>query len=904
VLGQVELAVGGEPVALHAAKLRTLLSLLVVRAGTVAERDWLIGQLWDGEPPATAVATLRGYVSHLRRLLGGKETQAVITGRSGGYVLQVPAGSVDADRFEELTARKPEAAVLREGLALWRGPAFSGIDVPAVRDRAQHLDALRLDATERCLGAELESGPPAGIVAELEALIAAHPLHEGLWRLLMLGLARAGRQSEALAAYRRLHRLLDEELGVAPSAPIEALHRRILDGGDDIAPPEPAGPVRPVPRQLPAANAHFTGREAQLAELDALLDRPGAVGVLSGAGGIGKTTLAIHWAHQASERFPDGQLYIDLRGFDPRSDPVAPAAAVRTFLDALGVAPEGIPTALETQTALYRTLLADKRILLILDNARDDAQVRPLLPGAPGTLVVVTGRDRLSGLITQGAQPVWLGPLAPREAERLLTHRLRGPRLAREPEAAQQIIDACGGLPLALAIVAARAAFRPDFPLAALAAELTDANRLDALADSDPAVDVRAVFSWSYRALTADAARLFRLLSVHPGPDFSLPAAAAIAEAPPQRTARLLAELTRANLLTEPAPGRHSFHDLLRAYAAEQADRLDGQADLLAASRRMLDAYLHTAYAATRLIDPHRDPITITAAPGPAPVELEDDTAALAWFAAEGPAVAAAVRHAADRGLDAHCWRLAWALRDHLDLGPWHDQAAVWELAMDAARRVPDADGQIRLSRLLAEAYSHLGRHEDGHAVLDAARIQCRVLDDDLAEAHVHLIQARLWMRQQRFAEGIASGRNALALFRTEEHLTGQASALNTTGWIHTLAGEHERALTCCEEALSILERIGDRYTEAATLDSLGHIHHELGNHERALDYFRTALDLYRELGHARGEALVHLSVAETRYALGDRDAARRSWQRSLRMFELLGHRDADKVRARLAELQ
>ncbi|GAA2149878.1 AfsR/SARP family transcriptional regulator [Glycomyces algeriensis] len=924
-LGPVEIAVDGRPEAAFAAKPRTLLALLLLDVNRVAERDWLIDQLWAGDPPNAAHAALRAYAYRLRKHLDQCNGGAALRGRTGGYLLEVEPAAVDVHRFETLTARGRRSlqdgdqanaiAAFQEGLGLWRGmAAFAGVDVPAVRDRARRLDELRLEVTEQYLGAALESGASAGAVPELEALTAAHPLREGFWRLLMLSLYRDGRQGEALEAYQRLYRLLDDELGIRPSIPIEQLHQRILVGDPqlqhrpaDQAPVEPRprpAPVRPVPRQLPAANVHFTGREAQLAELDGLLERPGTVGVLTGTGGIGKTALAIHWAHKAADRFPDGQLYLNLCGFDPSGEPIAPEAAVRSFLDALGVPPEDIPTALETQTALYRSLLADKRLLLVLDNARDDAQVRPLLPGFPGTLVLVTGRHQLTGLLTQGAQAIRLDPLATREAERLLTDRLQGRRIAREPEAAQQIIDACAGLPLALAIVAARAAFRPDFPLAAIAAELADADhRLDALADSDPAIDVRAVFSWSYRALTAEAARLFRLLSVHPEPGFSLAAAAAIAEAPPQRTARLLAELTRANLLDEPVPGRHSFHDLLRAYAAEQADRVDGREDLLAASRRMLDCYLSTAFTATRLLDPHRDPITVTAAPGPAPTPLEDDTAASAWFAAEGTSIAAAVRHAADQGLDVHCWQLAWALRDHLDLGPWHDQAAMWELAIEAARRIPDAAAEVRLSRLLAEAYSHLDRTEDGHALLDAARAQCRTLGDRVGEAHVHLIQARLWMRQQRYDEGIASGRESLALYRAADHLTGQASALNTTGWIHSLAGDHERALARCEQALAILERIGDRHSQAATLDSLGYAHHQLGGYDRALAYFGAALDLYREIGGARGEALVLGSLAETRYAIGDIAGARRTWRESLRLFELLGHRDADKVRARLAEL-
>ncbi|MFD9043548.1 AfsR/SARP family transcriptional regulator [Streptomyces bottropensis] len=501
----MELAVGGRPVALHAAKPRTLLALLLLDVNQVAERDWLIDQLWAGCPPEAAKATLRAYVYQMRKQLGRFDCGVALRGRAGGYALEVADASVDAHRFEALSTQGRQAlqhrqfgdaaAAFREGLGLWRGAAFSGIDVPSVREKARLLNELRIEVTEQCLGAELESGAPTATVAELEALTTVHPLREGLWRLLMLSLYRAERQGEALEVYQRLYRLLDDELGIKPSAPVEQLHQQIVAGDPQLQHPAAvprlvASSDRVMPKQLPASAAHFTGRESQLAELNELLsdgddtvDRPGevAVAAIIGTAGIGKTALAVHWAHHIADRFPDGQLYVNLRGFGPVGQPMAPAEAVRIFLDALGVPSERIPTDLDAQAGLYRSLLADKRVLVVLDNVREVNQVRPLLPGKSGSLVVITSRNPLSSLIAHGARPIILTPLGADDASRLLARRVSAQRTVAEPEATEQIIDACAGIPLALAITAARAAVHPDCSLAALAAELRDAScRLDA----------------------------------------------------------------------------------------------------------------------------------------------------------------------------------------------------------------------------------------------------------------------------------------------------------------------------------------------------------------------------------------------------------------------------------------
>ncbi len=923
VLGPVELVAGDRPAALGP-KLRELLSLLLLNPNRVAERDWLIDQLWRGEPPAAAVPTLRSYAYHLRKLLGRPDSGPALRGMSGGYTLVTPLENLDAHRFEAAAAQgeralnqgfaEQAAHTLRAGLSQWRGPAFAGVDLPAVRARARHLEATRLEAAEQCIGAEIDMGTTGSAAAELEALIADHPLRENLWRLLMLSLYRKGRQGEAIDAYRRLRRLLDVELGAAPSAPIEALLRRILEGdpGLLVASAHPKPRAAAVPRQLPAASAHFTGRAAPLAELDGLLAGTAsethdavAVAVVSGTAGIGKTALVLHWAHRIADRFPDGQLYLDLRGFDPAGRPITAAAGLRTLLESLGTAPGSIPDDSDAQVGLYRSLLAGKRVLVVLDNASEVDQVRPLLPGTTGSLAIVTGRIQLSGLITQGAQPISLMQFGDDDARGFLDRRLGTSRTAVEPEAVQRIIDACAGLPLALAIVAARAAARPDFPLAVLASDLHDASdRLDALADPDPATDLRAVFASSYRALPAGAARLFRLLSLHPGPEFSLALAASIAGAAPKPTQRLLTELARANLLIEQRPGRYAFHDLLRAYAAELAAAEDSRADRHAAIRRLLDSYLQTTFAVSNLIDTARDPIDpVPAAPDVTATRPADREAASAWFATEGTALLAAVELAADSGFDAHCWQLSWTLRDHLDQGNWQVQAAVWQTALEAARRLGDADAQVRVIRLLAEAFSHIGRIEDGRALLDAALALCRDLDDRVGEAHVHFVHARLWMRQGSIHKGIDSNRRAFGLYRATGHPVGQAAALNSLGWYLSIVGDQHRARTYCEHAMALMVETGDRYGQAATADSLGDVHHRLGQYARAVAYYEQALTLYRELGGSLGEAEAARKLGDTRHAAGDLAAARCAWQQAARIYDDLGSADAERIRADIARL-
>jgi len=667
----------------------------------------------------------------------------------------------------------------------------------------------------------------------------------------------------------------------------------------------------PAPAQLPAAVANFTGRDEYLKQLDALVTDPRTVNAvvvtaIGGTAGVGKTALAVHWAHRVADRFGDGQLYVNLRGFDPSGSAMEPAEAIRAFLDALTVPPERIPAGPAAQAGLYRSLLAGKRMLIVLDNARDAEQVRPLLPGSPGCLVVVTSRAQLAGLVaTDGAHPLTLDLLTPAEAHDLLAHRLGADRLAAEPDAVGEIITGCAGLPLALTIVAARAVYSP-FGLTTIAAELRDAQGgLDPFDSGDPATDVRAVFSWSYRTLSDDAARLFRLLGVHPGPDVSTPAAASLAGTSPDQIRPLLAELTRTHLIREHRPGRYGFHDLLRAYATEQTHRHDTDGERHAATHRLLDHYLHTAYTADRLLHPVRDPITpVPPQPGVSPETPADHRQALAWFTTEHPVLLAAVDHAANTGFDTHTWQLAWTLANFLDRrGYWPDQAATLHAAVAAARRLADPAAQARGHRDLAYAYLRLGRYDDAHTELRCALDLYDQTGDQVGQARTHLIVALLRGRQGRHAEALHHARQALDLSRAAGHRAGQARALNDVGWAHAQLGDHQQALTACQQALPLHQELGNRAGQAATWDSLGYAHHHLGHHTQAITSYQHALDLLRDLGERYNEADTLTHLGDTYRAAGDPDAARDAWQQALTILDELHHPDADQVRTKLHHL-
>jgi tetratricopeptide (TPR) repeat protein len=525
--------------------------------------------------------------------------------------------------------------------------------------------------------------------------------------------------------------------------------------------------------------------EALTALLDQVGDAGGAVVIsaISGTAGIGKTALAVHWAHRVCHRFPDGQLYVNLRGFDPTGSVVPPAEVLRYFLDALGVPLERIPVDLDARAGLFRSLLATKRVLILLDNAHDTVHVRPLLPGAPGCLVLVTSRNQLSSLVAvDGAHPITVDLLTTAEARQVLTNRLGAARVAAEPDAAEKIVTACARLPLALTVAAAHAATQPAFPLAVLADNLGRAGgALDVLAGEDPSSDLRAVFSWSYRSLHHDSARMFRLLGLHPGPDVAVAAAASLAGVAVAEVRPLLADLIRAHLIIEHTPGRYTFHDLLRSYAREQAHTVDSHADRQAALHRVLDHYLHTAHAAVLLLDPQRDPLTLRPPHPGVPAEgFVDRAQALNWFNAERDVLRAALDQAAEMGLDALVWRLVWALADFLERqGRWQD----WVDTQRSGRSLADRLKQAFAHRILGRAYAALGRYDDALDHLQHAVRLYGQLNNETGQAHVHLSLNLVYDRRGRHRDALRHAQQAFDLYRAVGDDVGQANALNAIGW-------------------------------------------------------------------------------------------------------------------------
>ena len=591
---------------------------------------------------------------------------------------------------------------------------------------------------------------------------------------------------------------------------------------------------------------------------------------------------------------------------------MAPAEAVRGFLDAFGVPAERIPVTLDAQAALYRSLLAGRRMLVILDNARDSEQVRPLLPGSPGCVAVVTSRNQLTSLIADGARPVTVDVLTVADARRMLARHLGRARLAAQPHAVQQIIDGCARLPLALSIMAARAATRPQFPLTALASELRETEgRLQALDSGEPAVSVTAVFSWSYQQLSDPAARMFRLLGLHPGPDTSVPAAASLAAVPVQTAQQLLAELARAHMITEHVPGRYTFHDLLRAYATAQARAHDCAASRNAARQRMLDHYLHTAHGAWHLSSPYQQH-SITLAPplsGVTPENLRCYPAGWAWFTAEYPVLVAAVQLAAASGHHTHAWQLAHALLPFVERqGHGRDFAATHHAVLAAAARHGDQPGLAHAHLGIGHGCARVGRHDQARAHLQHALRLFEELGDTAGQADACNYLGLTSMGQKRHEEALTHMQQALNLARTSGHQRGLAGAFNGLGWIHALLGNARQAVTYCQQSLTLFRDLGDRWGEASALDSIGYAHHHLGHHQQAASYYERAISIIRELdAHYLDTIYDHLGDAY--HAAGNTTQARHAWKQALNTLDQLGdaalhmgtgYADQDEIRAKL----
>ncbi|NRQ32552.1 tetratricopeptide repeat protein [Nonomuraea sp. NN258] len=911
LLGAVEISAAGRRIPVGSRKERLVLAALLLEANRWVPVDRLVELAWSDEAPDTAVRTVQSLISRLRARLRALDPALTIEREGVCYRLTVDPNDVDVHRFRGLLARAREAddetasGLYAEALGLWRGDGLTS-EIAAAHLR-QELAELRLRAIEDQMDTELRLGRHRAVIGELSALASEHPYRQRITGQLMLALHRDGRSDEALETYRRMKDRLADKAGLDPADELVKLELAILRSDPSLATRRAETVAFPPPMQLPADVTSFSGREEHLARLDDLLpgdDAPPAVTIvaIAGTAGIGKTALAVHWAHRVRDRFPDGQLYVNLRGYGP-AHAVKASDVLRGFLDALRVPAERIPADADQAAARFRSVIAGRRMLILLDNARDAEQVRPLLPGGGRCLVVVTSRRRLSGLVAaEGAHPLRLNLFNTGEAYELLARRIDRARLDADPAAVESLITACGRLPLALAIAAARSAVQHDFPLRTIADQLT--GDLTAFDCGDPATCLRTVFSWSYRALSEPAAWLFRVLSLHPGADFSPAAAASLSGAGLQDTRAHLAELSDMHLVDEHRPGHFAFHDLLRTYATELTESTDDEADRRAAVHRVLDHYLHSAHAAAQLLSPHRDPIGLS--PAVAGVRTEPLTGhddALDWFTTQHAALLAAVQQAAELTLDAHVWQLAWSLADYLDRqGHWMDQIACQRQAIEAAARAGHPSGQAAAYRNLARAHMRLTKYEDAHDHYSSALAIYTAADDTVGQAHTYGNLSAVRVLQEHHRSALHYARQSFLLFEQAGHRAGMARALNAIGWYQLLLHDYDQAVESCTRALDLHTEIDDRHGLANTYNSLGLAHRNLGEHAEATACYQRSVDLYRSLGDRYNEADTLTHQGENLLESGDHDGAHRLWHNALRILDDLGHPDAAKLRDRITQ--
>ncbi|MFJ6464620.1 AfsR/SARP family transcriptional regulator [Streptomyces sp. NPDC091387] len=938
VLGPIRAWHGERELDLGSPQQRAVLVALLLRRGRPATLDELLDAVWGENQPAAAVSVLRTYVSRLRKVLeperGTADSAQPVVSVGSGYLIRFQEDALDLAVFEQRVAEARKlrangelsdaAGLLHTALDTWQGRALAGVPGPLAESERSWLSEERLTALELRLDIDVELGRHEEVISELTSLAGRHPLREQQCQLLMLALYRSGRQAEALSVYRRTRRSLRAELGVEPGAALQEMHERILAADVSLVPPrrpeapqESASPAlrQPArPAQLPADLANFAGRHTDLDRARALLPKDGrppatvVISAIGGMAGIGKTTLAVHWAHEIADRFPDGQLYLNLRGFHPTGSVMTPDEAIRIFLDALGVPPMQIPTGLAAQTALYRSMLVHRRVLVLLDNARDTEQVRPLLPAAPGCVVIVTSRNQLTGLVAgEGAHPLTLHQLSPAEAYELLARRLSTERLAAEPQAAAEIIARCARLPLALAIVAAHAAAYPAFPLSAIAGELRDSNgSLDAFAGGDGiSTDVRAVFSWSYKALSAPAARLFRLLGLHSGPDISAPAAAGLAGLPPRETRTLLVELTRAHLLTEHFPGRYALHDLLRVYAAERVSAEEAPQERHRAVERLLSWYLHTADAAYTHITPRRRRIPLGPLPDSCrPLEFRTHEQALDWCETERAHLVTAVHQAATSGHPDIAWRLPavlWGffyLRSHLL--DWADTARA---GLAAARTAQHREGEAQGLADMAAALRGSDRFDEAIDHLHQAVLVYRELGDTYGRGSAVSNLGDVYLQTGQLAKAVEYTRRGLVIERAVGTAWGEGILLSNLGDAYQRLGRFDDAVDCLEQSLTILRDNGNRWVEGITLDVLGTVHHKLGRRVEAVECYHQALKTHRDIGNRWGEGHTLVHLGDVHLAADEPEDARVSWRKALALFADFNHPDAERVRERLGRL-
>jgi DNA-binding SARP family transcriptional activator len=885
VLGPVRAWRGDEPISTGAPQQRALLAALLLRGGRTATASELVDAVWGENPPNTALAALRSYAFRLRKALGPK---ALVTD-SGGYRLYVGTDALDctvAERLaadaEKVRASDPERSrqLLTSALDLWHGEPLAGLPGPHAETQRSRLTEWRVGLIEACLELDLELGAHTEAVSQLTAVSAEYPLRERLRALLMLALYRSGRQAEALGVYADTRRLLADELGIDPSAELNDLHQRILEADPELAAPASAagGATEIVrPAQLPASVPDFTGRRAVVEELGHQLsmateqgDEGGvmAVSAVAGIGGVGKTTLAVHVAHAVRDAFPDGQLYVDLQGTEPR--PAEAETVLGAFLRALGVSNAAIPDSLAERAALYRSILDGRRVLALLDNAYDAAQIRQLLPGTPGCAALVTSRMRMVDL--EGAHLVDLDVMSPEEALRLFSRIVGEERVAGERQAALAVVGACGFLPLAIRIAAARLAARRTWTVSVLARKLADQRRrLDELRAGDLAV--KATFALGYGHLSVAQARAFRLLSLPEGPDISLDAAAAALDLDPYAAEELLETLVDISLIESAAPARYRFHDLLRLYARECAERDETEQERCAALSRLLDFYLASAAAAYALENPGDrvlDHLAGTSRPG---LAFDSRDEALEWLFSEAQGLLAAIEQTSGDGCDSMMRRAVDLLVATWDLMESGVHARQYEQATRAlvsgARQRSDQLVEGRARVLVAQLLRMTGRFAEADDEAQRAMIVGMSVEDPLTCSYAPNLRGLLAYKDRRYEDCVAYHTAALDAFRADGNSYGEAAALSNMSWAQLSLGDSEAAVANCEQVLAINRELGAGFRLGNSLYAMSNALTATDRLDEALTYLTEALQIFRDARQQFWEGMTQYRLAEVHVTAG-----------------------------------
>jgi tetratricopeptide (TPR) repeat protein len=871
---------------------RAVLGLLVLAGGEAVANHELADALWGDQPPRSAVNVLQTHVKHLRRLLEPdrppRSSSEILPHVGDGYAVRWDAVDIDLLRVRRLVAESNDAhrngdtarvaELLGEALRLWRGRPLADIPFLATHPKVVSLVAERREVLARYGDAMIAIGAAADALADVAEAAADQPLDESAQARLIRTYHAVGQRAKAFQTYHEVRDRLVEELGVDPGPELLAAHAALLhDGVVTSGTSTEPRPAARVPKQLPAEPHGFTGRTAQLSVLDGLLPESGPSGgvvriaAISGTAGVGKTALAVHWAHRVRDRFPDGQLYANLRGH-AHGQPAPPIEILAQFLSALDVPAERVPVDLETASALYRTLMTDRKTLVLLDNVAGPDQIRPLLPAGPGCLVVVTGRDRMAGLVAMhGARQLTLDVLNPEDAMELLTRVLGPERIRAEHEAAVQFTKLCVYLPLALRVAAANLADRPGCGIEDYVLELREGNLLAALAvRGDEQTAVRTAFALSYAALPAEAQRLFRLLSLVSGTDVSVEAVAALTGTDPERAGRLLDRLAGAHLVEHHVPGRFRFHDLLRRYAAEQAGQQESVRERESALHRLYDWYLHAVDGAARLLYPHMLRLPVPETGVRMPAGISELAGASAWLDSERDNLVAAVRSAAQTGPLPMAWRLADALRGYFWMCMRRvEWQATAEAGVAAAERAgePRAQAAARLS--LADLHFRQGRYQQAVRHYIYGLLVARQADWTEAQAAILGNLGCVYWQSGRLAAAAARFDRGLALSRRIGQQAGEAVLLGNLGVIHWEMGRLSQAAEHYAQALSLHRRIGSHYGEAMNLNNLGQAQRARGLLDEAADLLTRALNLHREAGNRGGEAETHSGLAATYCDLG-----------------------------------